>query len=78
MVLEITLTRDDVTHEAYAKVESCFITRRKLTRKQSLYGINEHFEAVFNAVRECEATFAYSSHLDIIDACFSVSSKFCH
>ncbi|VFN06791.1 MAG: hypothetical protein BECKG1743D_GA0114223_109161, partial [Candidatus Kentron sp. G] len=25
------------------------------------YGINEHFEHIFNAVRECEATFAYSS-----------------
>nr|VFJ43555.1 MAG: hypothetical protein BECKFM1743A_GA0114220_100094 [Candidatus Kentron sp. FM]VFJ58163.1 MAG: hypothetical protein BECKFM1743C_GA0114222_102171 [Candidatus Kentron sp. FM] len=32
------------------KSRTCFITRRKLTRKRSLYGINEHFEAVFNAV----------------------------
>ena len=31
------------------------------TRKRSYYGINEHFEEVFNAVRECETTFAYSS-----------------
>ncbi|VFM98269.1 MAG: hypothetical protein BECKG1743D_GA0114223_103616 [Candidatus Kentron sp. G] len=23
--------------------------------------VNEHFEHIFNAVRECEATFAYSS-----------------
>nr|VFJ51103.1 MAG: general secretion pathway protein D [Candidatus Kentron sp. DK] len=47
--------------EPHAKVGSCFLTRRKLTRKRSLQGINEHFEEVFNAVRGCEATFAYSS-----------------
>nr|VFK06639.1 MAG: hypothetical protein BECKFM1743B_GA0114221_100221 [Candidatus Kentron sp. FM]VFK20782.1 MAG: hypothetical protein BECKFM1743B_GA0114221_107283 [Candidatus Kentron sp. FM] len=32
-------------------------------KKRSLYGINEHFEDIFNAVRECKMTFAYSSKL---------------
>ena len=32
-------------------------------KKRSLYGINEHFEDIFNAVRECKMTFAYSSTL---------------
>nr|VFJ60686.1 MAG: hypothetical protein BECKDK2373B_GA0170837_109416 [Candidatus Kentron sp. DK] len=56
------------TIEPHAKVGSCSITRRKLTRKRSLYGVNEHFEEVFNAVRGCEATFAYSSIEIEIDA----------
>ncbi|VFN05610.1 MAG: hypothetical protein BECKG1743D_GA0114223_107433, partial [Candidatus Kentron sp. G] len=43
-----------------------FMTRRHKSlnswaKKRSYYGINEHFEHIFNAVRECEATFAYSS-----------------
>ncbi|VFN00076.1 MAG: hypothetical protein BECKG1743E_GA0114224_103021, partial [Candidatus Kentron sp. G] len=36
------------------------------TRKRSYYGINEHFEEVFNAVRECETTFAYSSFVSAL------------
>ena len=32
-------------------------------KKRSLYGINEHFEDIFNVVRECKMTFAYSSSL---------------
>ena len=35
-------------------------------KKRSYYGINEHFEDIFNAVRECKMTFAYSSYVTVI------------
>ncbi|VFN03287.1 MAG: hypothetical protein BECKG1743D_GA0114223_106522 [Candidatus Kentron sp. G] len=47
--------------EVNAKAGLCPITRQKRAKKRSYHGINEHFEHIFNAVRECEATFAYSS-----------------
>nr|VFJ45867.1 MAG: hypothetical protein BECKDK2373B_GA0170837_101149 [Candidatus Kentron sp. DK] len=47
--------------EATAKLELCFITRKKWSRKRSLHFVAEHFEAIFNAVRECKVSFAYSS-----------------
>nr|VFJ67796.1 MAG: Uncharacterized conserved protein [Candidatus Kentron sp. DK]VFJ68355.1 MAG: Uncharacterized conserved protein [Candidatus Kentron sp. DK] len=58
---DVSVAKNYLEKKPHAKVGSCFITRRKLTRKRSLYGINEHFEEAFNAVRGCEATFAYSS-----------------
>ena len=50
-----------ITAEATAKLELCFITRQKWPRKRSLHSVNEHFEAIFNAVRERKVSFAYSS-----------------
>nr|VFJ65925.1 MAG: protein TonB [Candidatus Kentron sp. DK] len=47
--------------EATAKLALCFITRQKWSRKRSLHSVNEHFEAIFNAVRERKVSFAYSS-----------------
>ncbi|VFN02103.1 MAG: hypothetical protein BECKG1743D_GA0114223_106051 [Candidatus Kentron sp. G] len=46
-----------MTNEAYAKVGSRFITRRHKSlnseeKKRGYHGINEHFEHIFNAVRE--------------------------
>ena len=47
--------------EATAKLELCFITRQKWSRKRSLHFVAEHFEGIFNAVRERKVSFAYSS-----------------
>nr|VFJ47643.1 MAG: hypothetical protein BECKDK2373B_GA0170837_10188 [Candidatus Kentron sp. DK] len=41
-----------VTKEATAKLELCFITRQKWSGKRSLHSVNEHFKAIFSAVRE--------------------------
>ena len=49
-----------VTAETIAKLELCFITRQKWSRKRSLHFVAEHFEAIFNAVRECKVVFAYN------------------
>nr|VFJ43407.1 MAG: hypothetical protein BECKDK2373C_GA0170839_100548 [Candidatus Kentron sp. DK]VFJ52875.1 MAG: hypothetical protein BECKDK2373B_GA0170837_10405 [Candidatus Kentron sp. DK] len=55
------------TVEATAKLELCSITRQKWSRKRSLHSVNEHFEAIFNAVRERKVSFAYSSVDFILD-----------
>ena len=44
----------------------CFISRRKLAKKRSLHGVNEHFELIFNADRECKNNFASSSSVKIL------------
>ena len=45
-------------------------------KKRSLYGINEHFEDIFNAVRECKMTFAYSSEITLSKQVFDRVSFF--
>jgi hypothetical protein len=39
-----------LTKEPLINVMSEGQTRQKLTKKRSLLGVNEHFEAIFNAV----------------------------
>ncbi len=39
-----------LTKEPLINVMSEGQTRQKLTKKRSLQGVNEHFEAIFNAV----------------------------
>nr|VFJ46637.1 MAG: hypothetical protein BECKDK2373C_GA0170839_101543 [Candidatus Kentron sp. DK] len=62
MVLKVEAEmRLSFTDEATAKLELCFITRQKWSRERSLHSVNDHFEAIFNAVRERKVVFPYNS-----------------